>query len=128
MPNDNNDANGEPEREGFAIPIQALLGGLGEAAAEARAAHDRIHMEAESAFQRISNFLDGLNVEQLMALRHILTVRKGMAFVSNRHLDGQVVALLRAVHHVDPDTGLRPDEALGKAVVEEKQSPPESAE
>ena len=75
-----------------------------------RAAHERHHMESEDRAASVDRLLDGLNVEQLIALRYLLNQDSKSAM--NNYFDGQVITLLRRVHGVDPVTGLTPIEAL----------------
>lgn len=66
-------------------------------------AHDREHMSHEYTEVMVSNFLDNLSVQQLLALRAILNSDKESTM--NCFFDGAVVTILRCVHHVDPRTG-----------------------
>lgn len=66
--------------------------------------HEQMHMTELATNQRIANFLDSADIETLFVLRLILAQAQDRMAVYTR-LDGQIVALLRAVHHVDPDTG-----------------------
>ena len=62
---------------------------------------------------QIEAFLDGLTVEQAMAMRHILNMTQTSPM--NQFYDGVLVGLLRYVHHVDPETGKSRTEELGDA-------------
>ena len=85
---------------GIAIPIPACV----------RQAHDRQHMKAEDRAAAVDRLLDGLDVEQLLALRTILNLANPERM--NQYIDGQVVTLLRRIHGVDSSTGLTPQETL----------------
>lgn len=68
-----------------------------------RAQHDRYHMAQEELSRSIDRLLDELNVDQLMSLRKIFAMERDSAIMNN--LDGQVISILRRVHHVDSMTG-----------------------
>lgn len=72
--------------------------------ADAKAAHDRQHMQAEATLAQINGFLGRCSVEDLLALRKMLALGKHGAV----WLDGQAHALLVHVHHVDPVSGEDP--------------------
>jgi hypothetical protein len=63
---------------------------------------------------RIDNVLDGLDVEELMVLRIILGHGAEHLSLYSR-IDGQIIALLRRVHHVDAETGLSVDDLRKQA-------------
>lgn len=91
------DQTPDDDMPGFAVPVPAgLLAGLQEQ-------HDRCLMDRESRQLRLNRFLDSLDVDQLLALRDILNHDSTSAM--NNYWDGQVAAILRLIHHVDPGTG-----------------------
>jgi hypothetical protein len=117
MPNDDdNDPTDSDGVAGFAIQMP---GGLGEFLHRHARDHDRHHMEIESLEMRIHNFLDGLDVEQLLVLRRILNADRDSA--PNNYFDGQIVAILRVVHHVNAE-GKTQAELLAEAEAEVKGS------
>jgi hypothetical protein len=90
---------------GFAMPIpESLLRSLS-------ASHDRSHMEVDAGQARIYAFLDDMPIEDLLTLRAILQMTEKYP----NFIDGMVLTILRAVHHVDPDTGLTKEESLAEA-------------
>lgn len=104
-----NDDNERPDDDfsvhGFAMPLPAsLLRSLS-------ASHDRAHMEVDAGQARIYRFLDGMSIEDLLTLRAVLQMTEKYP----NFIDGMVLTLLRSVHHVDPETGLSPEEALASA-------------
>lgn len=88
--------------EAFGIPIPP------EVVQALRKGHDQAHMAAEATAARVDAFLTGLDVDGLLAMRSILNTGDMNKSLSANYWDGQLVALLRYVHHVDPDTGLDP--------------------
>jgi len=84
---------------------------------ELRQARARHEMAQQERVQAVARFLDGLDVDQLLALRTILI--QPQAEHANMFFDGQCVALLRARHGVDPDTGQSLEAALAEVVAEE---------
>lgn len=87
---------------GFGIPIPA---GLVEAITEGHQTH-RAH--AEDRYNLAMRWMDGLDVEGLLALRWVLSVGDaGEAYANNKWFDGICFQLLRA-KGVDPRTGRDP--------------------
>jgi hypothetical protein len=70
-----------------------------------RAAHDQQHMAADAEAARVDSFITGLDVDGLMALRAILNTGDMTKSASANFWDGQLVALLKFVKHVDPFSG-----------------------
>lgn len=95
----------EPGFEGFGIPLPAELVDV------LRRTTDRAHMTAEAMAARVDSFIAGLDVDGLMALRSILNTGDMTKSLSANFWDGQIVSILRHVHHVDPATG-EPDPLL----------------
>lgn len=79
----------------FGVPLPAEL------VKQLRDQHDRVHMTMEQRRLEVWAFLDGLTKDQLLALRTILALKRG----GLHYVDGQVAAVLRLTHMVDPDTG-----------------------
>lgn len=67
--------------------------------------NDRAHMTAEAMVTRVDTFLSGLDVDGLLALRTMFNTGDLNRSVMANFFDGQLVAILRYVHHVDPETG-----------------------
>jgi hypothetical protein len=84
---------------GFAFPIPPEL----EEALQK--AHDQAHMRAEATAARVDNFLATLDVDGCIAMRTILNTGDMKGSVIANFFDGQMVAMLRYRHHVDPETG-----------------------
>jgi hypothetical protein len=112
--------NDEVHVRGFAFPLPANLGAL------LAGQQQRQQLEVESAQQRIFNFLDSLNADDLFTLRRMLSCD------ANNHFDGMIITLLRVVHKVDPDSGLSEEEMLariaGAAGPKSESAPPSSDE
>jgi hypothetical protein len=108
---------------GFSFELP-LPGDLVRAVVEHR---DRAEMTATDKRVRVEAFLDGLDVDQLLALRFILNCCGGEegAFAMNQYFDGMVYTLLRRVHGVNPDTGR---DAAADLLEQEaaRQQPPEA--
>lgn len=88
--------------EGFAFPLPPQIG---EAL---QRQHDSMHMVAEALEVRIERFLSGLDVDGLLAMRTILCTGDMAKSNSANFFDGQIVAILRYVKGVDPDSGKNP--------------------
>lgn len=88
--------------EGFGIPVPPEL------AAVLQQAHDRISIAADAEAARIDRFLTGLDVDGLLALRRILNTGDMRKTASANFWDGQIVAIMKFVRGVDPDTGKDP--------------------
>ncbi len=71
---------------------------------------DHREMHRDALEQQIYDFIDGLSAKQASTLRRVLNMDQKS--VMNQYYDGQLVGLLRYVHHVDPETGLSPTEEL----------------
>lgn len=101
MSDDNTPDDDGPRGFGISIPMPAQI--VQALAAE----HDRAHMSAEDRTARVEQFIDGLDVEGLLALRTILNAGGDAKrhWAMSQYLDGQVVTLLRRVHGVNPETG-----------------------
>lgn len=97
MPDDN-----DPFGFGIPLPLPAELEQF------LRAAHDRQHMETDATKAKIDRFLTELDADALVALRTILCMGELKKSAMANWWDGQCVALLKYVHHVDPDTGKDP--------------------
>ncbi len=121
MPEDDHsehdDHGDHPHIHGFAaLPLGEMLG-------VARHEHDRAQIRSAEMRATIFGFLDGLDVDQLRALRLILNMCGDSDRELSEFFDGQVVSIMRLVHHVNPDTGQSLEEELaGKDV-----SPPPSS-
>lgn len=88
--------------EAFGIPIPTeLVDAL-------RKTHDRAHMSAEALAASVDTFISGLDIDGLMALRTILNTGDMTKSISANFFDGQLVAILRYVKGVDPETGKDP--------------------
>ncbi len=74
------------------------------------AEHQRQCLDTEARTNRMNRLLDSLSVEGLLALRDILHYDPSSP--GNNYWDGQIVAILRLVHGVDPETGLTAQEQL----------------
>lgn len=96
-----------------------FLGGLSipvpkELAERLARKHDQEHMMVEAAMARLDAFLTGLDVDGLLSLRLILGQNELASSPTANFWDGQCVALLRYVHHVDPGTGKDPLAAIAE--------------
>jgi hypothetical protein len=87
------------------LPMGLFAGPISELLETQQKAHDRRHMALDVVMTEVYNFLDGLNVTQLLAMRRILNLGDGGECVNNNYIDGQVITLLRRVHNVNPSTG-----------------------
>lgn len=67
--------------------------------------HEQMHMSAEAEAARVERFIASLDVDSLLALRHILNTGDMRDSKSANFIDGQLVAILRHVKHVDPASG-----------------------
>lgn len=94
------------DEEFESVPPAIIAGLLGER----QEAHDRRVMRARDNTTRIHEFLDGLSVDQLLALRIILN--QSGPEETNQFFDGMVVSLLRLIHKVDPESGEDPAKKL----------------
>lgn len=90
--------------EGFGVPFPLPA----ELVDILRKQTDRVHMTAEAMAAQVDGFLAGLDVEGLMSLRIILNTGDMNKSISANFFDGQVLALLKYVHHVDPESGKDP--------------------
>jgi hypothetical protein len=97
-----------PSFEGFGIPIPPEIADL------LRKSHDQQHMTAEATAARVDAFISGLDVDSLMALRTILNQGDMIKSMSANFWDGQLVAILKYVKGVDPETGKDPLEMPAK--------------
>lgn len=88
--------------DGFGIPLPA---GLVEAL---NRHHDHAQMTAEALAARVDTFLSGLDVDGLMALRTMLNTGDMTKSITANFFDGQLVAILRYVKGVDPESGKDP--------------------
>lgn len=70
-----------------------------------RKQHDQAHMTAEAMSARVDTFLAGLDVDGMLALRTMFNTGDLNKSVMANFFDGQLVAMLRYVHHVNPETG-----------------------
>lgn len=95
---DMGNAEDAPGGFGFAIPVPP------EMAEALGRMHDRAHMHAEARTQAIYSLLDRLPPDDLLTLRDILRAPRS----ARNRIDGQVVSIMRVVHHVDPYTA-RPE-------------------
>ncbi len=80
----------------FALPMGDMFENM-------RGLADRRAIAGEAMAMSVYSFMDGLNVEQLIALRRMLCCDEESRM--NQFFDGQIVSILRLVHHVHPDTG-----------------------
>lgn len=80
-----------------AVPVPAeVLAGM--------VRHADLHaMDRQQRQLRLDRFLDGLDVDGLLALRDLLNHDTDSSM--NNYFDGQIRTLLRRIHHVDPRTG-----------------------
>lgn len=77
---------------------------IGEMLADLHENHQRSHMRATDYRNRVNEFLDGLSIEQLRALRLIFNAGSAKyAYSYNQYFDGMCAILLRRVYGVDPD-------------------------
>jgi hypothetical protein len=105
------DDDDDHEHHGIAFPVP-IPSGLMEALSDRQ---DRRRMSAEAAELEITNFLERLPPSDLLTVRRILNLEGESAMLN--YLDGQVHAILRLVHRVDPDTG-QPLDALPRLAPE----------
>jgi hypothetical protein len=63
--------------------------------------HDKENMRADALRMEMNNFIDSLDKNQLLALMHLLSLRRGALHM----IRGQAIALLRTKFHVDEQTG-----------------------
>jgi hypothetical protein len=92
------DDDEQPAMGLFAGPISELF-------ESQQKAQDRRHMAVEVVMTEIYEFLDGLSVTQLLALRRVLNLGDGSECANNNYIDGQIITLLRRVHNVNPLSG-----------------------
>lgn len=97
MANNDNDDGLPEDLAGYAVRMPTEI--VEALQAHHAAIHEREHMLVESLEQRMHNFLDNLDVEGLLILRKMLQGGPDLA----RHLDGQIVSILRVVHHVNSE-------------------------
>lgn len=107
-----------PEGFAFGMPV-ALPDELARAIVQN---HERAHMRQDAAIMEIQNFLESLNVPQLLTLRRILCADQDSG--PNQFVDGQIYQMIRLMHHADPDTGVSIDEQLGTAETGGSGKPP----
>lgn len=88
----------ESDDGGLPPGLPPLLGGLIQMEQEA---HDRAHMSADQTRMELYAFLDSLSKEQLLSLRLVLNLPHRMIDA----VDGMVIAHLRLIHKVDPESG-----------------------
>lgn len=104
----------EPHVHGFAIPVGQLE--------QIRQQHDTQHARARDRYNNAMRFLDGLDVDGLMAMRYFFATEPDEAYGHCRLYEGMVFQRLRDLG-VNPQTGV--DEAaqmLQNAAVEVKGS------
>lgn len=87
---------------GVPLPVPPALAEL------LRKGVDQTQMTAESLAAQVERFVSGLDVDGLMALRIMLNTGDMGKSLTAQFFDGQLVAILRYVHHVDPDSGKDP--------------------
>lgn len=109
------DEDGHGHMHGFGIALPP------EVAQAIQQQHQTARGRAEDRYRSAMRWLDGLDVEGLMALRYILATDEDGALANNRFYDGVVFQLLRA-KGVDPATGVDPAAQLLETAV-----PPASA-
>lgn len=117
----------EPEEHkphGFAFAVPAHI-------AEAiqqdhRDYHDRVNMAADDRENRVFDFLNGLDVEQLMTLRMISNIDRDASFM--QYIDGLAVGWLIHKHQVNPITGKSVEQALADTINKSSSDGPDRSE
>lgn len=95
-------ADDEESQDHNHIPLVGIS--LSDLLGQQHAEHVEHHrMAAEFTQLNFTNFIDGLSIDQLLALRRMLCSDNDS--VSNNFFDGQIFSILRLVHKVDPVTG-----------------------
>lgn len=93
---------GEHEGHMHGVPVVGIPAAM---LADMQHHHSAQQARAEDRYRSSMRWLEGLDVEGLMALRYVLRSEADEAYGNSRHYDGMAIMLLRA-KGVNPVTGL----------------------